>query len=152
MRATDRRARAGWGPSRFDSTPRLRNTNDSCEGNLSATESPGRLATYRRVWVYLKPSGGNHPPGGSCSDAGPSSAAPLLAPPGNRNDSARHRGLTMISKQPQSHGKRKNPAAVALGRLGGKKAAGRGAKLRFAKNDRRRAPRRATALAKKTRP
>ena len=29
--------------------------------------------------------------------------------------------------------KRKNPAAVALGRLGGKKAAGRGAKVRFAK-------------------
>jgi len=40
---------------------------------------------------------------------------------------------------------RKNPAAVALGRLGGKAAAGKGAKVRFGKMT----PEERTALAKK---
>ena len=40
---------------------------------------------------------------------------------------------------------RKNPAAVALGRLGGKAAAGKGAKVRFGKMT----PEERTVLAKK---
>jgi len=53
--------------------------------------------------------------------------------------------------------KRKNPAAVALGRLGGKAAAGAGARVRYAAmtSDERRALARKAARArwaKKTRP